>query len=626
MIFGFLACVVMLLLLERFGLELRRPLEQRGQRVEVPTRTLAAVVGVVLAVAAFATWADVGLKLHLGASHIRPTVTRVNLLPAPPDMKQQIGPPITEVPGLFGSGAIGRFITFNRGPISVTAQVLVAPSYDVANRYGVKNCFTQHAYKIYSTHHAPLPGGGTAELVAIHYGTRDYATINWTQPVTIDGRRAWRRVVLFEALRPTPRRPDAATGDRASARSGSGSSTSSRRTGASIRRRASTTRRRRSSRARGSSSRRASTGRSALVRAGNAAPTLRRCSAGPSSRWRSSSARGRHRADRSAVRAATTTGAPAPLRTAERGRRQRAGRRGRQPLPERTRGSVVRCSSRWPRSRSSADTCCSRAGAASRSVERAPRSRARPSASRARDRPRSRADAPLPAGARRAAALLVLVGFGVSYSLAAAARRLGEPGRARSSRCRSRRSRCSRLTLARSSPPRARGRHQLRLRRARGAGLRRSCCSRSRRGTGPSTGTSGSTCSRCRSSSRSAVLLLFGLPALLRSAGAFGSALPRLEAGARPDRRPRRRAARAPRRGARRRARLAVRGACAPDGPALRRRAGRHALDGDLVRVRRAGRALLDAPRRGVPRPGGAGDGGGRSSSGSVRASRSRSS
>jgi exosortase/archaeosortase family protein len=204
MVFGFVACVVMLLLLERFGLELRRPLEQRGQRVEVPTRTLAAVVGVVLAVAGFATWADVGLKLHLGASHIRPTVTRVNLLPAPPDMIQQIGPPITEVPGLFGSGAIGRFITFNRGPIGVTAQVLVAPSYEVANRYGVKNCFTQHAYKIYSTHHAPLPGGGTAELVAIHYGTRDYATINWTQPVTIDGRRAWRRVVLFEALRPVP--------------------------------------------------------------------------------------------------------------------------------------------------------------------------------------------------------------------------------------------------------------------------------------------------------------------------------------------------------------------------------------------------------------------------------------
>jgi hypothetical protein len=204
MVFGFVACVVMLLLLTRFGLELRRPLKQRGQRVEVPTRTLAAVVGVVLAVAGFATWADVGLKLHLGASHIRPTVTRVNLLPAPPDMKQQIGPPITEVPGLFGSGAIGRFITFNRGPIGVTAQVLVAPSYEVANRYGVKNCFTQHAYRIYSTHHAPLPGGGTAELVAIHYGTRDYATINWTQPVTIDGRRAWRRVVLFEALRPVP--------------------------------------------------------------------------------------------------------------------------------------------------------------------------------------------------------------------------------------------------------------------------------------------------------------------------------------------------------------------------------------------------------------------------------------
>jgi hypothetical protein len=204
MVFGFLACVVMLLLLERFGLELRRPLEHRGQRVEVPTRTLAAVGGVVLAVAAFATWADVGLKLHLGASHIRPTVTRVNLLPAPPDMKQRIGEPIREVPGLFGPAAVGRFITFDRGPVSLTAQVLVAPSYEVANRYGVKNCFTQHAYKIYSTHHAPLPGGGTAELIAIHYGTRDYATINWTQPVTVDGRREWRRVVLFEALRPIP--------------------------------------------------------------------------------------------------------------------------------------------------------------------------------------------------------------------------------------------------------------------------------------------------------------------------------------------------------------------------------------------------------------------------------------
>jgi hypothetical protein len=203
MVFGFLACVVMLFLLERFGLELRRPLEERGQRVEVPTRTLAVVGGVVLAVAVFATWADAGLKLRLNASRIRPTVTLANPLPAPLDMRERVGKPIAEVPGLFGRNAVGRFVTFNRGPIILSAQVLVAPSYDVANRYGVKNCFTQHAYKIYATHHAPLPGGGTAELVSIHYGTRDYATINWTQPVTIDAHRAWRRVVLLEALRPT---------------------------------------------------------------------------------------------------------------------------------------------------------------------------------------------------------------------------------------------------------------------------------------------------------------------------------------------------------------------------------------------------------------------------------------
>jgi exosortase/archaeosortase family protein len=204
MVFGFLACIVMLLLLRRFGLELRRPLEQRGQRVEVPTRTFGAVAAIVLAVGAFAAWADVGLKLHVGASRIRPTVTARNLLPAPPDMREQIGDRIPEVPGLFGSDAVGRLIFFNRGPIVVTAQVLVAPSYDVANRYGVKNCFTQHGYRIYSTHHAALPGGGTAELVAIRYGTRDYATINWTQPVELNGRLQWRRVVLFEQLRPAP--------------------------------------------------------------------------------------------------------------------------------------------------------------------------------------------------------------------------------------------------------------------------------------------------------------------------------------------------------------------------------------------------------------------------------------
>ncbi|MDX6516729.1 MAG: hypothetical protein QOH73_2395 [Gaiellaceae bacterium] len=217
MVFGFLTCIVMLLLLPRFGLDLRRPLEPRGRPIEVPARTFASVAGVVLAVAAFATWADYGLKLQLGASRIRPTVSAGNLLPAPGDMQEKIGGLIPEVPGLFGPTAIGRFYFFTREPITVTAQVLVAPSYDVANRYGVRQCFAQHAYHVYATHHAALPGGGTAELVSIRYGREDFATINWTQPVTLDGRRAWRRVVLFERLRPTPvdLRPYQASGVRA---------------------------------------------------------------------------------------------------------------------------------------------------------------------------------------------------------------------------------------------------------------------------------------------------------------------------------------------------------------------------------------------------------------------------
>ena len=73
-----------------------------------------------LATRAVCTWADAGLKLRLNASRIRPTVTLANPLPAPFDMRERIGKPISEVPGLFGRNALGRFVTFNRGPIIST--------------------------------------------------------------------------------------------------------------------------------------------------------------------------------------------------------------------------------------------------------------------------------------------------------------------------------------------------------------------------------------------------------------------------------------------------------------------------------------------------------------------------
>ena len=76
--------------------------------------------------------------------------------------------PLTQVRGLFGNDARG-WIYHLRGPRgqAIGAQVIVTSSYAAARRYGPLQCFVFHRYKIYATHAAALPHGGTTVLTAL---------------------------------------------------------------------------------------------------------------------------------------------------------------------------------------------------------------------------------------------------------------------------------------------------------------------------------------------------------------------------------------------------------------------------------------------------------------------------
>jgi hypothetical protein len=105
------------------------------------------------------------------------------------------------VASLFGGGARASVIHYSlpKGR-ELSAQIVITNSYRQAARYSALECFVFHRYKIYSVHRAALPDGGSVELIAIRADGLELATATWLQPVTLSGKKAWRRVVLFEYL------------------------------------------------------------------------------------------------------------------------------------------------------------------------------------------------------------------------------------------------------------------------------------------------------------------------------------------------------------------------------------------------------------------------------------------
>jgi hypothetical protein len=147
-----------------------------------------------------------GLALMVGGSGFRqpglyygaPKVTMERPLRLPPKYHQRSNETLPYIAGLFGNGAKARFVKFT-GPDGRTffAQVVLTESYRSAQRYGVLDCFLFHRVRVYSARRVALPDGGTALLAALSLNGNDTASISWIQPVLLDGKRFWRRVILY---------------------------------------------------------------------------------------------------------------------------------------------------------------------------------------------------------------------------------------------------------------------------------------------------------------------------------------------------------------------------------------------------------------------------------------------
>jgi exosortase len=201
-----LALAVMLLVIRRFKIEPALPAIRRSRPLEFKLRGLIGGGLVLLAVTSAAAWATTGFQYREAGLYEGAPAIRSGRLLAPAEgyfVRWSYRIPL--VAALFGKGSKASVTHFfsPRGT-DISAQVVVTSSYRKASRYSALDCFVFHRFRVYSVHRAALPGGGSVALIAIRADKTDLATASWLQPVLVDGRRAWRRVVLFAYLKGKP--------------------------------------------------------------------------------------------------------------------------------------------------------------------------------------------------------------------------------------------------------------------------------------------------------------------------------------------------------------------------------------------------------------------------------------
>jgi exosortase len=204
------ALLVMLLLLGRFGLRLVLPTLREARPLRFKTRGLVAVVTLLAALAAIGAWTESGFGFYGPGSFAgTPTVTAGDLLPGGRTVRRIQAERLPFIEALFGSGARSYQYDYAvAGTTGIGAQVVVVPTLSQATAYGALDCFIFHRYDLHSTHRAALKNGGTALLATMTLSGSDVATISWIQPVRLQGRNAWRRVILFQYLDGKPVRND----------------------------------------------------------------------------------------------------------------------------------------------------------------------------------------------------------------------------------------------------------------------------------------------------------------------------------------------------------------------------------------------------------------------------------
>jgi exosortase len=189
-----------LLLLAPFGLTPRAAVPYEPRRVELPRAIAATLATSIAAVAILAMWSTTAVRTP-GLFRDVVALDGRNLLPLPDGFVNGGVANLASLGALFGGDTQAQLTHIDgiRGD-AVAAQVVVTSSYRRAQRYNVLDCFVFHHAHVYSTHVEPLVGGGSAVATAVRIDSSDIATLTWVQPVLVDDRRAWRRVVLLAYL------------------------------------------------------------------------------------------------------------------------------------------------------------------------------------------------------------------------------------------------------------------------------------------------------------------------------------------------------------------------------------------------------------------------------------------
>jgi hypothetical protein len=202
--------LVMLLLLGRFRLRLRVPPLRGAPPLRFKLRGLALVTTFLVLLAGIGAWTQSGFGFYGPGSFIgTPRVTADNMLPGGPGVRRSNAEHLSFIDLLFGKGARSYQYDYDvPRTTGIGAQVIVVPTLSQATSYGPLACFIFHRYNLHSTHRVSLRNGGTALLATMTIQRDDIATISWVQPVQLDGKHAWRRVILFQYLDGKPVRDD----------------------------------------------------------------------------------------------------------------------------------------------------------------------------------------------------------------------------------------------------------------------------------------------------------------------------------------------------------------------------------------------------------------------------------
>jgi hypothetical protein len=165
---------------------------------------------VLVGLAILGAWTESGFGFYgPGSFDGVPELTQANLLPGGGAVSRWHAEELPWIDVLFGKDASSWQYDYDVvGTTGIGAQIVVVPTLAQVASYGALDCFVFHRTELHSTRRVALRNGGTALLATMTSGGEDISSISWSQPVRVDGEKAWRRVILFQYLDGKPQPDD----------------------------------------------------------------------------------------------------------------------------------------------------------------------------------------------------------------------------------------------------------------------------------------------------------------------------------------------------------------------------------------------------------------------------------